>query len=142
MTFEEAKQRNDYKYMLNGIEDCIEKIRNNWMEDMYEDGEPQRDIAVLRIGYVDVEVNLFTEEQITRYDDQIGNKTPVIDYFVCIKYGENDDEWESDNYLDYQLKVNWNADDWVAQLERDMFEALDEYVNKKGYSYDHANVTR
>lgn len=31
MTFEEAKQRNDYKYMLNGIEDCIEKIRNNWM---------------------------------------------------------------------------------------------------------------
>ena len=112
------------------------------MEDMYEDGEPQRGIAVLRIGYVDVEVNLFTEEQITRYDDQIGNKTPVIDYFVCIKYGENDDEWESDNYLDYQLKVNWNADDWVAQLERDMFEALDEYVNKKGYSYDHANVTR
>lgn len=78
MTFEEAKQRNDYKYMLNGIEDCIEKIRNNWMEDMYEDGEPQRGIAVLRIGYVDVEVNLFTEEQITRYDDQIGNKTPVI----------------------------------------------------------------
>lgn len=142
MTFEEAKQRNDYKYMLNGIEDCIEKIRNNWMEDMYEDGEPQRGIAVLRIGYVDVEVNLFTEEQITRYDDQIENKTPVIDYFVCIKYGENDDEWESDNYLDYQLKVNWNADDWVAQLERDMFEALDEYVNKKGYSYDHANVTR
>lgn len=43
------------------------------------------------------------------------------------------------NYLDYQLKVNWNADDWVEQLERDMFKALDKFVNKKGYSYDHAN---
>ena len=142
MTFEEAKQRNDYKYVLNGIENCIEKIRNNCMDNMYENGDPQRGIAVLIIGYVDVEVNLFTEEQISRYDDQIGNKTPVIDYFVCIKYGENDDEWESDNYLDYQLQVNWNADNWAEQLEKDMFTALDEYVNKKGYSYDRVNVIK
>ena len=142
MTFEEAKQRNDYKYILNGIENCIEKIRNNGMDNMYENGDPQRGIAVLIIGYVDVEVNLFTEEQISRYDDQIGNKTPVIDYFVCIKYGENDDEWESDNYLDYQLQVNWNADNWAEQLEKDMFTALDEYVNKKGYSYDRVNVIK
>ena len=109
---------------------------------MYENGDPQRGIAVLIIGYVDVEVNLFTEEQISRYDDQKGNKTPVIDYFVCIKYGENDDEWESDNYLDYQLQVNWNADNWAEQLEKDMFTALDEYVNKKGYSYDRVNVIK
>lgn len=141
MTFEEAKQRNDYKYVLNGIENCIEKIRNNWMDNMYENGDPQRGIAVLIIGYVDVEVNLFTEEQISRYDDQKGNKTPVIDYFVCIKYGENDDEWESDNYLDYQLQVNWNADNWAEQLEKDMFTALDEYVNKKGYKETHPVVT-
>ncbi len=142
MTFEEAKHRNDCRYVLNGIENCIEKIRNNWMDNMYENGDPQRGIAVLIIGYVDVEVNLFTEEQISRYDDQKGNKTPVIDYFVCIKYGENDDEWESDNYLDYQLQVNWNADNWAEQLEKDMFTALDEYVNKKGYSYDRVNVIK
>ena len=139
MKFSEAKQRNDYKFTLNEIEDLIEDIRNNYMKNLYENGDGYRGAAVLEIGYVDVEVNIYTEEQIARSDDRVGNKTPVIDYFTCLKHGDNKDDWESDCYLDYNLNVDWNADNWREQLERDMFAALDMNVTVNGYSYDHTN---
>ena len=139
MKFSEAKQRNDYKFTLNEIEDLIEDIRNNYMKNLYENGDGYRGAAVLELGYVDVEVNIYTEEQIARSDDRVGNKTPVIDYFTCLKHGDNKDDWESDCYLDYNLNVDWNADNWREQLERDMFAALDMYVTVNGYSYDHTN---
>ena len=47
MTFEEAKKRKDYDFSLNGIEDIINDIRNNWIKDMEDDGEPYRGIAIL-----------------------------------------------------------------------------------------------
>ena len=123
MKFSEAKQRKDYKFTLNEIEDLIEDIRNNYMKNLYENGEGYRGAAVLEIGYV----------------DQTGNKAPVINYFTCLKHGDSKDDWESDCYLDYDLKVDWNANDWKEQLERDMFTALDEYVKANNYSYNHAN---
>lgn len=139
MTFKEAKLRNDYKFTLNEIESVIDDIRNNCMKDLYENGDGYRGAAVLEIGYVDVEVNIYTEEQVARFDDQVGNKTPVINYFTCLKHGDSRNDWVSDSYLDYDLKVDWNADNWKEQLERDMFTALDMYVKANGYSYDHAN---
>lgn len=135
MTFEEAKKRPDYKFVLNGIESDIEDIRNNCMKGLYENGDPERGIAILEIGYVDIEVNLMTYEQVGKHP---GDKRPIIDYFACIKCGEGDNDWRSDDYVDHD-NVNWESDNWAEQLERDMFEALNKYVVQKGYSYDHAN---
>ena len=39
MTFDEAKKLEGYNFKLNGIERLIDDIRNNYMKDMYEDGE-------------------------------------------------------------------------------------------------------
>lgn len=139
MKFSEVKKRKDYKFTLNEIENIIGDIRNNCMNNLYENGDGYRGAAVLEIGYVDVEVNIYTEEQLARSNDQVGNKAPVIDYFTCLKHGDNENDWESDCYLDYSLNVDWSADNWREQLERDMFAALDMYVRKNGYSYDHAN---
>lgn len=133
MLLEEAKQRSDYKFTLNGIENCIDGIRHNWMEDMIENGDPYRGIVVMEVGFVDIEVNIFTEEQI---GNTSGGKAPVIGYFVCVK---GEEEWRSDDYTEDLVQVDWNADNWVEQLERDMFKSLDKYVAEKGYSYDHAN---
>ena len=138
MTFEEAKKRTDYNFSLNGIEDIINDIRNNWIKDMEDDGEPYRGIAILEIGYIDIEVNLATYEQCI-IDAKPGDKRPSMYYFTCIKHGDSDDDWESNNFVDHDINVNWESDNWAEQLERDMFEALDKYVAKKGYSYDHAN---
>lgn len=66
-------------------------------------------------------------------------KRPIIDYFACIKCGDNEDDWRSDDYVDHDINVNWESENWAEQLERDMFEALDKYVADNGYSYDHAN---
>lgn len=136
MTFEEAKKRPDYKFVLNGIESDIEDIRNNCMKGLYENGDPERGIAILEIGYVDIEVNLMTYEQVGEHP---GDKRPIIDYFACIKWEEGDNDWRSDDYVDHDINVNWESDNWAEQLERDMFEALNKYVVQKGYSYDHAN---
>ena len=142
MTFEEAQQREDYFFTLNGIEDLIPGIRKNWMEAMDEDSVPYNGCAVLTIGYVDIEVNVHTEEQIARNNCQPGNKTPVVDYFTCRKIGRSPDDWESDRYLDeYPLQVDWNADNWAEQLEKDMFKALDQYVSKENVSYNHPNLS-
>ena len=138
MTFEEAKQRSDYKFTLNGIELLIDDIRNNYMKELYEDGDGYKGVAVLEIGYVDVEVNIYSYCQCV-LDADSEDKTPLIDYFTCLKHGEHNDDWSSDGYLDYSLNVDWNADDWREQLERDMFIALDEYVRANNHSYDHAN---
>ena len=139
MTLEVAKQRADYKFTLNGIENLIGDIRNNYMQNLFENGSGYMGVAILEIGYVDVEVNIYTEEQVARSNDQTGNKAPVIDYFTCLKHGSGDDEWESDGYLDYSLNVDWNAVDWKEQLEKDMFNALNRYVAEHGYHYDQPN---
>ena len=81
MTFEEAKKRPDYKFVLNGIENDIEDIRNNYMKSLYEYGDPERGIAILQLGYVDVEVNLMTYEQSGKHP---GDKRPIIDYFSVL----------------------------------------------------------
>ena len=138
MTFEEAKQRSDYKFTLNEIESLIDDIRNNCMKDLLENDDGYRGAAVLEIGYVDVEVNIYTYAQCVMNSDP-EDQTPLIDYFTCLKHGENKDDWSSDGYQDYSLNVDWNAEDWREQLEKDMFKALDMYVNANGYSYDHAN---
>lgn len=138
MTFEEAKQRSDYRFRLNGIENLIDEIRNNYMEGLYPENEPYLSEAVLEIGYMDVEVNIYAYCQCSEKADP-EDKRPVIDYFTCIKTGDSDYDWDHGEYLNCTVYVDWNADNWSEQLEKDMFEALDRYVNKKGYSYDHAN---
>ena len=65
MTFDEAKKLKEYNFKLNGIERLIDDIRNNYMRDMYEDGERYIGVAVLEIGYIDIEVNIMTEEQVS-----------------------------------------------------------------------------
>lgn len=134
MTIEEAKKFKEYKFFLNGVENLIDDLRKNWMENMEEDGERYIGVAVLEFGYIDIELNILTEEQVSRIPCS-GNKTPVIDYFVCIK----NIEWESDGYADWNVNVNWNSDNWVSQLERDMFAALEKYKDEHGYRYNRPN---
>ena len=138
MTFEEAKQRNDYKFILNGIENIICDIRKRRLDGFTAYTEGLRGAVVMEVGYVDIEVNIYSEAQITTLKEKKDDLTPVIDYFVCVK--SLDEEWVSDGYIGDSVKVDWNSDDWEEQLERDMFESLDKYVKEKGYHYDRGNI--
>lgn len=138
MKFDEAKQRKDYKFTLNGIEEIIDDIRKGRLDGFTAYTEGLRGAAVMEVGYVDIEVNIFSEAQLTTLEEKKTDLTPVIDYFVCVKSA--DEEWVSDDYLDRKILVDWSSDDWKEQLEHDMFCALDEYVNKKGYHYDRGNI--
>lgn len=134
MTFEEAKGLKEYKFSLNGIENLIDDLRKNWMVNMKEEGTGHKGVAILELGYIDIELNIFTEEQVSRIPCS-GDKTPVIDYFVCVK----NFRWESNGYVEYNVNVDWKAENWIQQLEQDMFAALEKYREEHGYKYDRPN---
>lgn len=136
MKFEEAKLRKDYKFTADEIEIYIDQIRKQKLDGFEENGDGARGIAVLEVGYVDIEVNMYSRAQVILRADK-DDMTPVIDYFCCIKVNEED--WESDDYADYSLDVDWNTDNWKEQLEKDMFKALNMYVNANDLSYDKPN---
>lgn len=108
------------------------------MESLTEAGDPIRGAAVLEKGYIDIELNICSAEQVGKKD--IPPKTPVLAYYCCVKYGEEADAWESDDYIDGEVKVNWNADDWKQQLKDDMIRKLESYRTEKGYRYDRPNT--
>lgn len=134
MTFEEAKKFKEYKFHLNGVENLINDLRKNWMGNMEENGERYIGVAVLEFGYLDIELNILTEEQVSRIPCS-GNKAPVVDYFVCVK----NYEWEPDGYVESNVNVDWKSEDWVLQLERDMFNTLEKYRDEHGYRYNRPN---
>ena len=124
MTFEEAKQRPDYRFRLTGIQPLIRDIREEHLEINFDNG-PLIGKAVLEIGYVDIEVNISVLGMFT-----------TIEYFTCLKT-END--WEPIEYIGTGADVDWWSNRWKEELEEDMFLALNEYVESAGLSYDEPN---
>lgn len=140
MKFEEARTRKDYDFWTDELEAYIKQIRNNYLDGFTQNADGARGIAGMEIGYVDVEINMYSAAQ-CRNNAREYDMTPIIEYFCCVKFGDGDEDWESNEYLDYTPKVDWKSDDWKEQLETDMFKALDEYVNKNNLSYDKPNKT-
>ena len=144
MTFEEAKERSDYKfrgdYAAHYLPDLIKSMTQsdyeNYFSEEYGDGGAQFGIAMLEIGYIDIELNL------TEYG---------VEYFICTK--GKDGDWESVGYvtdmaaandietasLDWLCGVDFGSAEWKDELEQDMFRVLNEVVEKMGYKYDEAN---
>ena len=131
MTFEEAKQRSDYKFLLNGIQDRIKDIRKEYLEIDFDSG-PLIGEAILEIGYVDIEVNI----SILGMFGGMPVHKPIIEYFMCFKT-END--WETIGYLGIDANVNWWSNRWKEELEKDMFLVLDRSVRFRRLSYNRPN---
>lgn len=135
ITLEEAKRRDDYVFSAAELEPIVPELRKNWLESFSENGDPLRGCAVLEIGFIDVEVNIYSKEQ----EGKSGDKTPDIGYFCCIRTSNDDASWVSDDYIDYKPSVDWNSDDWKEQLEQDMFKALSMYAKKRCYNFNKPN---
>ena len=121
MDLETAKARNDYRFVLNALDKgsaVLEDLRKGVMAYLTERSEPFIAAAMLEIGYLDIELNIFSEAQVTTLPEKKDDLSPILDYFVCVKDKHGD---------------------WKKQLEQDMFEALDSYAKEKGYSYDSPN---
>lgn len=135
--WQKIKRRPDYKFTLEITEDTLQELRHNRMDSFMENGDPIRGAAVLEIGHIDLEVNIHAACQTAHGEPE--DKTPQVSYFCCIKRGETDDTWESDDYVCNVTSVDWNAADWKEQLEFNMFYELEKYRKEKGYSYDSPN---
>ena len=111
-----------------------------WDEDEEEEGVHDWGEAVLEVGYVDIELNILAD---CDEDYHIINK-PYPCYFICAKGIINGVEsWTEVGYIDYKYEVNvdWSADDWMVQLERDMTEKLDMFVKQFELKYDEPNFS-
>lgn len=86
-----------------------------------------RGIAMLELGYLDIELNINSLEE---EDDHIEEATPTLDYFICVKVGEDRDDWESYGYADDyigeagQAHIDWSAKNWEELLFADMLKSL------------------
>ena len=144
MTFEEAKNREDYDFNISGpnsVTEFIHDIRTNefmnWTEYNNEDGYVNYSTAVLELGFVDIELNI---NAVAEGDGYINQPYPC--YFVNVK--GYDDDWAPAGYTDdfgYMVEVDWWAPDWIIQLERDMFNKLMEFVAEFGLKIDEPNWT-
>ena len=41
--------------------------------------------------------------------------------------------------MESNVNVDWKSEDWVLQLERDMFNTLEKYRDEHGYRYNRPN---
>lgn len=137
---EKFKEKYHYKFSCADLtSDTLDGLRNHWMPDLLENGNPIIGTAVLESGYLDIELNIHSVAQTTLDDAERENYTPVCSYFCCVKHGDSDDDWESFDYIDAPVNVDWKTDNWKEQLEKDMVVTLYKYAFEKGLSFDHAN---
>ena len=104
--------------------DCFCLIEENKDEPEY------RAVALLENGYVDIEANFYMNKDFE----------PVIDFVICVKYGEGDNDWDTDYFYndvvgDDTLLTDFTKKNWKEQLEKEMFDMLDKYCKVKGYDY-------
>lgn len=91
-----------------------------------------RGIAMLELGYLDIELNINSLEE---EEDDIEEATPTLDYFICVKHGDDRDDWESYGYADDyigdagQAHVDWAAENWKELLFADMLNSLVLFAN-------------
>lgn len=140
MDLKTAKARGDYRFTLNGVEhpQVLTDLRKGSMGSLSGAAEPYIGAAVLEVGYLDIELNIFSKAQVTTRGEKARDLSPVLDYFVCGKDKQGD--WVNDGYLERPVTVDWNAANWQEQLEADLFAALDAYATAKGYTYDGPNT--
>lgn len=88
--------------------------------------------AMLELGYLDIELNINSLEE---EEDDIEEATPTLDYFICVKHGDDRDDWESYGYADDyigdagQAHVDWGAKNWKELLFADMLNSLVLFAN-------------
>ena len=100
-----------------------------------------RVIAGLMYPTIDVELEAWTSQgaepcYASETDDEIS-----LAYFVCIKgkMHTGEIEWTSGDYIPREVNVDFSADNWEEQLERDMIDALEDYVKAESLSYTELN---
>lgn len=77
LTFDQARKRKDYSFTLNELPPLIDDLQKNYMSATCENGDPYRGVAVLEVGYVDVELNITTYEQCGRSVTE-NDKRPIL----------------------------------------------------------------
>lgn len=120
--------------------------RKYWYDDKLNDimrgevvlgeGEECGAMAVLEHGYADIEINIFGV-----MGEQSEKVEPYIEYCVCVHHSDDPYDWETDGFMDDVAKnsdevkcaVDWNADDWAEQLEKDMLCKLNLYCERMRY---------
>ena len=130
------------KFRCDHVDFWLDEIRKGKLSEWDPvNGTFHLGVAVLEYDWIDIELNL---QSANEPDGDGYTCTPELSYFCCTK-GIRDnktEDWSDAGYLDdygYEVEVDWNADDWPEQLERDMTEKLKEFAERFGLHYDKPN---
>lgn len=124
------RARKDYKYSdTKVVEYWIEEIREGKVD---IPGNYVWGAAVLEIGNFSIELNVTPLEE--------NGEEIEAEYFICsycMDEINNSKDWHSLGYLDYRKpKVNWFAEDWRLQLEKDMANVFVEFMERNHLDFD------
>lgn len=116
-----------YHFDNRGLSDdpkLLNCLRNNRLSHECFDraqNEDYRAIALLEIGYADIELNVGATD----------DGDPVLEYYICRRYGDYSWDWESHGYADDFIpleeakpRVNWCSPFLDIALARDMERVL------------------
>lgn len=122
MLLDLVRNNNVSKYFSSEGDELLQEVDDNC-----------RGVCVLEYENIDIELNLSINLQGKIF----------ADYFVCVRWSEVDapGSWDSDDYVydwvpDGECSVDWNADNWVDLLQKDMQEKLEAYINVRDYDID------
>ena len=140
-----AKKSVDYIFRAELVEHCRNELIAGEFDawDDYhsaKDGRFELGTALLELGWCDIELNI--NSAVDGHGRFINKIAPA--YFICLKgkTEEGDEDWSPAGYIDdfgYKVCVDWGADNWKEQLEKDMFENLMKAVKRFDIKIDEPN---
>lgn len=111
------RELSDHPELLNCLRN--NRLTSKCLDAVYN--EDYRGMAVLEIGYADIELNINVGD----------NNAPSPEYFICQRYGDYAWNWDSLGYADEFIpieeakpRVNWCSPFLDIELARDMERVL------------------
>lgn len=138
MTLNEAKKRTDYIYSCCKATRYINGIRNNNIRILKANDKPISDCASLQIGCYKITLNMAIYEQ---FDCVKNAKRPVLFYEIFQKPYSDSDNWKP-HFQFGPCEIDWNSKDWMKQLETDLFNTLNAFLQVNNLDYDKSDESK
>lgn len=112
-----------------------------WNKYLADTNGGDRVLAVIQYPTIDIELEAYTGSGNEPWSASESDNNVLLDYYVCIKgvMHTGNIEWCSDDFVPWDVMVDFGSANCEEALERDMLNALSEYARNNGYSFTELN---
>ena len=139
MTVSDVMARPDYGFQINSVLDFqafLKTMRSGNMEAISSvnpmgDGDYVH-VATVEVGSVCADIDLY---YYIEYAGGPEEQVPDLSSYVFLR---TDDGWESYDYMPFNFRrfVDWRADDWMEQLQKEVVRVMISMANENEWDFD------